>query len=179
MTTPYPKIGRWVLPDAAMTATLEGVGSAGRAGNESGVFWLGSRADIAYVSTVVLPQGKGVEETPGYWRVTPEVFGAISRWAKPLGLTLLGIAHTHGRGIPARLSWADRHQSVRVPGILAVIIGNGGEDRDYQEWGWYLYENEDFRGLRGPELKRRVQVDRGKVVEVWRADIEGVWPVTS
>jgi hypothetical protein len=133
------------------------------------------REAVAPVTAVVLPQGKGVEESPGQWCVSPEVFGAISRWAKPRGLALLGIAHTHIRGVPARLSWADRHRSVRVPGILAIVIGNGGEDDDHHDWGWYVYEEDDYRELSRTELRRRIQGDGSAAVEVWRADSEGVW----
>lgn len=179
MSTPYPDIDQWVLPDAAKRATFRGVRPSGHRGNESGAFWLGVRASVACVSAVVLPRGKGVDESPGQWRVSPEVFGAISRWARPRGLALLGIAHTHVRGSPARLSWADRHRSVRVPGILAVVIGNAGEDDDHYGWGWYVYEDDDYRELLRPELMRRVQESSRETVEVWRADSEGVWPLTA
>src|SRR5439155_14472842 len=121
------------------------------------------------------PSGVGVEERPDQWRVAPEVFGTVSRWAKPRGLTLLGIAHTHGRGVPARLSWVDRARSVQVPGILAVVIGNGGEDRNPLEWGWYVYEGCDYRVLSRVELATRVEIPTDNMVEVFRADAHGVY----
>ncbi len=177
MSSPYPEIKEWMVPDAVKRATLAGVRPSGHRGNESGAFWLGVREAVAPVTAVILPQGKGVEESPGQWRVSPEVFGAITRWAKPRGLALLGIAHTHICGVPPRLSWADRHRSVRVPGILAVVIGNGGEDEDHYDWGWYIYEEDDYRELSRVELRRRVQENGAGAVEVWRADSEGVWPL--
>ncbi len=179
MSTPYPDIRRWVLPEAAKAATLAGVQPAGRRGDESGAFWLGTRATVARVTAVVLPAGSGVDENPGQWRVSPEVFGAISRWAKPRGRTLLGIAHTHMHGVRSELSWADRRRSVCVPGILSVVIGNAGEDEDYRDWGWYLYDGGDYRPLVPPELARRVEIGAREVVEVWRADSQGVWRLTS
>jgi len=179
VTTPYPTINEWVVSDAARRATLAGVRPAGRAVRESGAFWLGAREAIARVAVVVLPKGRGVEESIGHWRVTPEVFGEISRWAKPRGLTLLGIAHTHVRGVPARLSWSDRHRSVCVPGILSVVIGNGGEDDDHDKWGWYVYDEDDYRELLPPELTQRVRSNSTDAVEVLYADTEGVWPLTS
>ena len=179
MTPTYPDIREWVVPDAARTATLDGVRPAGKAGRESGAFWLGARAAIARVTVVVLPQGPGVEESIGHWRVSPEVFGTISRWAKPRGLTLLGIAHTHVRGVPARLSWSDRHRSVCVPGILSVVIGDGGKDDDHYNWGWYVYEGDDYRELLRMELTQRVLGDSTDTVEVLRADSEGTWSVSS
>ena len=178
MSTPYPGITQWVVPHAVRRSTLDGVRPAGLRGDESGAFWLGVRADVAAVTAVVLPRGKGVEETPSHWRVAPEVFGAISRWAQPQGLTLLGIAHTHVHGVPVRLSWADRHQSVRVPGILAVVIGDGGQDEDHFGWGWYVYDKGDYREILRTELKRRVRESRTDAVGVWRADSDGVWQVT-
>jgi hypothetical protein len=172
-------IKEWVVSDAARRATLDGVRPAGREAKESGAFWLGARTDVARVTVVVLPKGRGVEESVGHWRVSPEVFGEISRWAKPQGLTLLGIAHTHVRGVPARLSWSDRHRSVCVPGILSVVIGDAGEDDDHYHWGWYVYEEDDYRELLRAELTRRVRGNSTDSVEVLRADSEGVWPVSS
>jgi hypothetical protein len=170
----YPEIAEWFVPTKASEATLAGVAEAGRARKESGAFWLGPRAGTSSVTDVVLPSGDGVEESADYWRVAPEVFGAISRWAKPLDLTLLAIVHTHIRGVPPRLSWADRHRSVRVPGILSVIIGNGGEDKIHERWGWYIFDTDDYRELRREELSERVHwIESG--VRVWRADRHGVW----
>jgi hypothetical protein len=162
-----------------MSATLAGVRPSGGRGNESGAFWLGTRAAISRVTAVVLPQGDGVEESPGQWRVSPEVFGAISHWAKPRGLTLLGIAHTHIRGVPPRLSWSDRNRSVRVPGILAVVIGCGGEDANYRDWGWYVFDKGDYRDLALPELEERVEVLAENRVDVCRADAAGVWELKT
>lgn len=179
MSELYPDIDRWMIPGAAMSATLAGVRPSGHCGNESGAFWLGTRTAISRVTTVVLPRGPGVEETPGQWRVASEVFGAISRWAKPRGLTLLGIAHTHVHGVPPRLSWADRHRSVRVPGILAVVIGRGGEDANHRDWGWYVFENDDYRELACPELDRRVEIAADDALDVWGADNESVWELNT
>lgn len=179
MSTPYPCIERWALAERVLTATLTGVRRAGLCGRESGAFWLGKRVETAMIWAVVIPSGTGVEERPDQWRVSPEVFGAVTRWAKPQGLTLLAIAHTHVRGVPPRLSWADRHYSVQVPGMLAVVIGNGGEDRDYRDWGWYVYENGDYRNLLVPELAARLKIQPDGKVEIWRADAHGVWELRA
>lgn len=179
MSELYPDIERWVIPGAAMAATLTGVRPSGRRGNESGAFWLGARAAVSRVSAVVLPQGDGVEEGPGQWRVTPEVFGTISRWAKPRGLTLLGIAHTHVRGVPPKLSWADRHRSVRVPGILAIVIGRGGQDANHRDWGWYVFEKDDYRELALSELAGRVEIAVENRVDVVGADADSVWELKT
>jgi len=175
----YPDIDRWIIPSAVMAATVAGVRPAGRRGNESGAFWLGTRAAVSRVTAVVLPHGPGVEGSPGQWRVAPEVFGALSRWAKPRGLTLLNILHTHVQDVPPLLSWADRHRSVRVPGILAVVIGPGGEDADHHDWGWYVFEKDDYRRLMRADLDRRVEIAADEALEVWGADSESVWALKT
>jgi hypothetical protein len=164
------------VSDAVKKATLDGVRRAGPRAAESGAFWLGPRREVAAVTAVVLPRGVGVEEGMGHWRVEPEVFGAISRWGKPRGLSLLGIAHTHLRGVAPRLSWSDRHRSVCVPGMLSIVIGNAGEDEDHHDWGWYVYEQDDYRQILPTELDERVKSEGPDALDVLRADSEGVWP---
>jgi hypothetical protein len=159
MTQLYPPIASWIVPNDAMSATLSAVVEEGQGVRESGALWLGRRSEISRVTAVVFPRGKGVNATAGRWKVSPEVFGAVTRWAKPLGLCLLGVVHTHLPGIPARLSRADREYSVQVPGILAVVIGEGGSDRDHLSWGWYVYEGTDYRRLQEQELAQRLEMN--------------------
>lgn len=170
MSGPYPEIERWVIPRRVLTATLTGVQLGGRGGMESGAFWLGQRRAISEVEAVVLPAGTGVQQKAYQWSVPPEVFGTVTRWAKPRNLSLLGIVHTHVRGVPPRLSWADRQYSVQVPGVLAVVIGNGGGDHNHRDWGWYVYEQGDYRIVPGAEFAERFQIGSDARVEIWRAD---------
>ena len=157
-----------------LVASLDAVRPAGRNGKETGVFWLGQRGSTSKVRAVVVPCGPGVECTPWMWRVSPEVFGTLTRWALPLNLTLLGVVHTHLDGIPPRLSLADRTESVQVPGILSVVIGNGGQDSDFRAWGWYVFEKGDFRDFSRHELLKRVLVRSDVEIGVWTADSTGI-----
>lgn len=125
---PYPPIDVWELGAAGITATLAAVQRPGREGVEGGVFWLGPRARASVVNAVVVPMGPGVIEAPGFWQVSPEVFGAISAWAVEHAWSLLGICHIHGDGVPPRLSRQDRDHLVHAPGVLAVVIGAAGRD---------------------------------------------------
>ena len=174
---PYPPIERWLVPQAALDATVDAVVEASSRGNESGSFLLGRREQTAHVSVVVLPRGRGVEETPWYWKVGAEVYGQISSWAKPRGLTLLGILHTHLGDVPARLSRADRTRSVRAPGVLAVVIGRGGEESNPHEWGWYVYDADDYRRLDESELATRLTIQSLAEIEIHHADAGSVWPI--
>jgi hypothetical protein len=172
----YPRIDRWLVPVNVWAATLAGVLDAGRRGCESGAFWLGTRCSLAEIQAVILPSGAGVEEHPYQWRVSPEVFGEISSWAKPRGLSLLGIAHTHMVGVPVDLSMANRLWSVQVPGVLSVVIGDGGMENEFTRWGWFVYEKNDYRRMPLVELLSRVQLRTEGTLGVYRADSFGIWP---
>jgi proteasome lid subunit RPN8/RPN11 len=176
MNGPYPQIDRWVLPTGALLATLRSVQEEGQGVREAGALWLGSRENTARVRAVLFPSGKGVEATAGKWKVSPEVFGVVTRWAKPQGLSLLAVVHTHLHGVPPRLSRADREYSVQVPGMLAAVIGEGGHEGDHGNWGWYVYEKNDYRQILNEELKQRVEMSSEKV-DVQRVNSEEIWEV--
>ena len=166
-----------MVGEGALRATLDGVRPAGLCGAESGAFWLGDRDTVSRVTTVVLPSGEGVLAGPNYWRVSPEVFGSVTRWAVPRKLCLLGMAHTHMPGVPARLSRTDRIHSIQVPGFLEIVIGNAGADTDHRRWGWYVRAERTHEQLLEPELSVRVRLEFGVRVQVWRADACGVYSV--
>jgi proteasome lid subunit RPN8/RPN11 len=171
---PYPPIRFWRIPAAALRLSLDGVREAGRRGKESGALWLGRREDVSEVTIVVLPRGDGVIEAPNRWQVAPEVMGAITRWARPHGLVMLGMFHIHIGGSVA-MSWSDRNRVVQVPGVLSVISGNAGSHPDDRRWGWYLYENGAYRELPLVERQRRILVVDGGTAAAWVANAEGMW----
>ncbi len=174
MAANYPAVENWLIAEGIFRWTLDGVQPIGQSGREAGAFWLGRREATAHVYSVVLPHGVGVEEHHGRWAVSPEVFGAITRWAKPRKLCLLAVAHTHVRGVPPVLSWTGRNLGVRAPGMLAAVIGNGGDDSDHLKWGWYVFENDDYRLLSGRDIGERIRIDPTGECEAWTADANGV-----
>lgn len=158
-----------------MAVTAMGVQEAGEGVRESGALWLGNRNAIARVAAVVFPRGNGVEARAGRWKVAPEVFGAVTRWAKPQAFSLLAVVHTHLRGVPPRLSRADREYSVQVPGMLAVIIGDAGTELDHRRWSWYVYDRGEYRRLITEELNERlIVVEDEHFVQKWQADADSV-----
>jgi hypothetical protein len=171
-SSPYPPIEQWRLPSSAVAATLSSVVGAGRLGDEAGVFWLGERSTVSRVRAVVSLRGRGVLESPGRWQVSSAVYGVVSRLARDHEQTLLGTAHTHGRGIPVGLSLTDRRDGVRVPDFLAIVIGNGGADNDLHDWSFNVFERRDFRELSIEEFHERV-VPTDDEVDLWRAGVEG------
>jgi hypothetical protein len=154
--TPFPPIARWRIPTVACKQTREAVLPAGHRGTESGAFWLGTRAATSTVTTVVKPVGAGIVEDPWQWAVSPEHYAAISSYAKPRGLSLLAVVHTHLSTQPPRMSRTDRTQGVKVQDALAVIVGSAGEQRDPLRWGWFVYDEGDYRDILGPELAERI-----------------------
>lgn len=150
-----------------------GVREAGESVRESGALWVGNRSKVAHVSAVVFLRGNGVEETADRWKVAPEVFGAVTRWAKPQAFSLLAVVHTHLRGVPPRLSRADQEYSVQVPGILAVIIGDAGAEMDHRRWGWYVYDRGRYGRLTTQDLNELLII-HDQSVQKWQADADSV-----
>jgi hypothetical protein len=174
-SSPYATIEQWRLPQSAVAATLASVVGAGHRGDEAGVFWLGERSKVSSVRAVVSLRGRGILESPGLWTVSSAVYGVVSRLAREHSLTLLGTAHTHGRGVRVGLSYTDRRDGVCVPYFLAVVIGNGGADRDPRAWSFNVFEEGDFCELRPADHRARIlAVD--EQVELWRASADGASP---
>jgi len=178
MSAPYPAIHRWVVASSILPTTRKAVHEAGQGLKESGALWLGQRTETAKISAVVLLRGNGVEQSSGSWKVRPEVFGAVTRWARPQGLTLLAVVHTHLRGVPPRLSRADHEYSVQVPGVLAVVIGDGGAEADYHRWGWYVHENDRYICLNRNVLAARLILEDDYPFDFREADAEGLRVLT-
>jgi hypothetical protein len=176
---PYPGIDAWQLDESAITATLAAVQRPGRDGKEGGVFWIGTRAALSVIRAVIVPVGEGVTEDTDFWRVTPEVYEAISRWAAERDWSLLGICHTHREGVPARLSPQDRRHLVRAPGVLAIVIGSSGREHDLEQWGWYEFAHGAYREISPDERHRRLRLTNATSIETWRADQHGCLPTVS
>jgi hypothetical protein len=178
MSEPYSRIDRWILPRAALSATLTGVQKEGQSVREAGALWLGPRTSAASITAVVFPTGTGVKASAGQWKVSPELFGVVTRWAKPQGLSLLGVVHTHLRGVPSRLSRADREYSVQVPDMLAVVIGESGHEPDYRKWGWYLYDKNAYRHLPTQELTQLLEIT-SQNIELRGANAATIWELDT
>jgi proteasome lid subunit RPN8/RPN11 len=148
-------------------------------GREAAVLWLGERSAQALVTVVVRLHGVGVEEGQGHFEAAPEVLGAVTRWAKPQGLTLVASCHAHPPGVPGRLSPWDRRHGFVVPEFLAVVAGDGGDDGP-TDWGWYVFDRRsgDYRHMDEEERADRLVVDESLASAVFVADAREVrpWP---
>jgi hypothetical protein len=99
--------------------------------------------------------------------------GVITHWARPQGLVMLGMMHIHIGGSVA-MSWSDQNRVVQVPGMLSVISGPAGTHRDFERWGWYLYDNGTYRELPPPERHGRIVIVEGAPSAAWIATTEGM-----
>lgn len=172
--TPYPPIERWLIPSMACEQTRNALKPAGRDGRESGVFWLGERAATSSIKAVVKPVGSGVVESPWQWSVSPEIYAAVTAWAKPRGLTLLAAVHSHLSARPPRMSLTDRTQGLKVPDAVAVILPAGGAEPDPTRWGWFVYTDGDYLTLTDAAIAARVRFISGTVVYCEISAEEGV-----
>jgi hypothetical protein len=59
--------------------------------------------------------------------------------------------------------------------MLAIVIGEGGYEGDHFNWGWYVYENKDYRQLLANELTQRFVMHEDEHIELRRADADGIW----
>jgi proteasome lid subunit RPN8/RPN11 len=133
-----------------------------RSDSEAGVFWLGTRAATTIVTAVAAPHGDGVVAGPGSWRIEPEVVGAMTTWARPRGLVMVAMVHTHG-GSFTGLSWADRNLTVQVPDILSIVIGHDGAEENHERWGWHVYQDGNYRQLVSHERVSRVAITTERI----------------
>lgn len=174
---PYPPIESWLLAGAVVSATWDALRAGD--GRETAVLWLGERHAQAVVTSVVRLHGVGVEEGRGHFEAAPEVLGAVTRWAKPQGLTLLGNCHAHPRGVPGRLSVWDNRHGFAVPEFMALVAGDGGRDEP-SRWGWYIFDRRSraYRPMDEGERAACIIVDGDANNGIFVADAKGVrrWP---
>jgi len=60
--------------------------------------------------------------------------------------------------------------------VLSVVIGDAGDECDYRNWGWYVFESTDYRPFSQSEIGKRLRIDSSSGDERWTADANGVRP---
>jgi hypothetical protein len=152
---------------------LEGLILAGRHGHEGGALWLGRRADEAVVKTVVLPSGKGVMESPGFWQLSTEVYGQVGTWASQREEVLLALVHSHRGPKDVWLSATDQFATVHVIDFLSIVVGGYGRVADPNSWGYHIFNGKAFERLDDGIVARRVRWTDDEIA-VLHADSDSV-----
>jgi hypothetical protein len=162
----FPRIERFVLPQALLDQSLQRLRAEGMYQVESILFWAGtSDAGIATVTHILVPKGKGVFQHPLQIRVSEEIMAALFDILAPPDLILLGQVHTHlGEAFH---SHADDRYSPDTPGFLSLVVPYGGRDGVEAWMQWAFYEcigSGRFRPLDAGEITRRFVIDKkGKI----------------
>jgi hypothetical protein len=72
------------------------------------------------------------------------------------------------------MSATDQAHLVHAPGILAVIVGDGGFEHNPSNWGWHVFEVSSYRELSEREREERVLVAKAGTCVVVRASLDGL-----
>lgn len=164
MSTFFPPVARWHLPEAAVSGSFAEMARDGEQGNEGVALWLGHRqGGDAVVTHLVALRGSGVRKGPRLLSVEPWLINEVTDLAIELEVTLVGQIHSHGRGW-VDMSPTDRTEGIAVPHYLSVIApwfalrpGTGLVD-----CGVHVFESGDgWRRLSPSEVQTRLCVVSG------------------
>ncbi|MFC4456577.1 hypothetical protein [Deinococcus sonorensis] len=175
MTSPmFPAIDTWILPQAAVAASLEEMAIDGRAGNEGIVLWLGRREGrVAEVTHVVRLRGPLVAKAPDLLTVDSVLFADVADLAFELGVRLVGQVHSHGPFAGVRFSRTDHTYGLRVPSYLSAVAPDYALNPDTQaiDFGFHVFEPSTdaagcYRLLNTDEVRTRILTPADRVVQV-------------
>lgn len=164
MSTFFPPVARWHLPEEAVYGSIAELARDGEQGNEGITLWLGHRQDgDAVVTHLVALRGPSVRKGPRLLRIEPGLINDVIDLALELEVALIGQIHSHGRGW-VDLSPTDRTEGIAVPHYLSVIApwfalrpGTGLVD-----CGVHVFESGDgWRRLSPSEVQSRLCVVSG------------------
>ena len=168
----FPKVTRWILTEKAFTDSVNEVAKDGRNGNEGIVLWLGHRREqTASVTHLVVPDGPGIIKTPVYLSISPQLVNEITDVAVKVESSLVGQAHSHGRGFGVDLSRSDRLNGINVPWYLSVVIPDYGlrSVNRVSDCGVHVYEPQrGYRRLFAGEATASFVLSPGPALPVLR-----------
>jgi len=170
----FPPIATWILPEAAVVASLEEMALDGRLGNEGVALWLGRREEgVAEVTHVVRLRGPLIEKAPDLLTVDSLLFADVTDLAFDLGVRLIGQVHSHGPFSGVRFSRTDHAYGLRVPSYLSAVAPDyaltpGTRASDF---GFHVYEPEtsaegQYRLLGAAEVRTRILIPPNQSVDV-------------
>lgn len=165
--------GAMLSPLRLPTNIVEGLLSAalefGQQDLETGGFLLADDQDV--VRALALTGERGIERHWGLFVVSGAVVEQVCQWAADHDLRVASLVHTHKRS--AHMSKTDRNNGFRVEGFRSVIIPSfANPPTTLASWGWYVFENGNWRLDRPGELIGEPATDEnGQVVVI---DEQGV-----
>ena len=122
MTSFFPPVDRWHLPQAALDASYREMARDGQAGTEGVALWLGNReASTGRITHVVGLRGPGVLKRRDLLRIEPWLFNDLADLLLELGVCLVGQIHSHPPGCSTDLSPTDREYGIKAPDYLSLV----------------------------------------------------------
>lgn len=155
----------WILPKAAVTASISEMAPDGRRGCEGVALWLGRRfAGIVSVTHVVALRGPGVTKRPDHLSISPELLNEVTMLSIQAGVYLVGQIHSHP-STWVDLSEADKRYGIRMPGYLSVVAPDFARrpSTAIAECGVHLFDRGAWRRLGDIERTCRVITGSGDV----------------
>lgn len=167
----FPSISRFVVSPSLLHETLRALQEEGQYSVESMVFWAGHLShDAATITHLIVPKGPGVFKHPLQIRISDAVVAALFDVLDPPRLVLLAQVHTHLE--EAFHSAVDDHFSFDTPGLLSVVVPNGGAgtSSDWERWSFYeSLGRGDFTAISPTDLSNRLHMGSQavKVCEIY------------
>lgn len=144
MTTLYPRVSRWNVPQDLLRESLLEMRIDGRQGNEGICLWLGTRneaEDAATISHLVKLRGTGVRKSPANIQIDPTLMREVHHAAQELDKILVGQIHSHDREYGVNLSYVDILYGISVPYYLSIVAPDYAQN-DTTTWadcGSHIY----------------------------------------
>lgn len=166
----FPKIKRWIIPQAALDQSREEMALDGRAGNEGTSLWLGTKkGGEARLTHLVFLRGPGVDKSPYNIRITPELMREVHEKAMAVSGILIGQIHSHHRHCGVDLSPTDHACGIRVPYFLSIVYPDYAqtESTKITDCGVHVFlPDKGFVRLSSKEVAKQIIVEPQLPVEV-------------
>lgn len=153
----------WLLPAAAMQASLAEMAPDGAHDREGVALWLGRRfAGVVTVTHVIGLRGPGVIKRPDYLSISAELLDDVADVAIERGVYLVGQIHSHP-GSWVDLSEADKRYGIQAPGYLSVVAPYFARDPATPpgRCGFHVFDRGYWRRLTPWERPWRVAIVGG------------------
>jgi proteasome lid subunit RPN8/RPN11 len=148
----------WLLPEAAMTASISEMAPDGARGCEGVALWLGRRsAGVVTVTHVVALRGPGITKRPDHLSISADLLNEVTMLAMRDGVYVVGQIHSHpGKWVD--LSEVDKRYGISIPGYLSVVAPDFARrpSTAIAECGVHVFDHGTWRRLGAFERACRV-----------------------
>jgi hypothetical protein len=166
----FPKINKWIVPEAALSRSREEMAVDGLRGNEGISLWLGTKQRAeARLTHLVFLRGAGVYKSPFNIQITPELMREAHEKAQAVGAILIGQIHSHSPQCRVDLSPTDHAYGVRVPYFLSIVYPDfaQSESTTISDCGVHVFlPDKGFVRLSNKKVTKQIVVDSQLPVEI-------------